>query len=407
MTSYSLKIHIRVHTKIKPFLCEENGCKRAFNTRYRLVAHLRIHNGETFNCSECMKSFTTHSDLKKHFRTHTQERPYRCNECTKAFTASHHLKTHLRIHSGEKPYHCKIEPDMCKKAFSTPHSLKSHIKTHEKKSRNRKLTKNNDTMTSNSATSTSDDGESMNVNNLQFQIIDNIPQFNYIATDMTLERNEGLQLALANDEEWLDILSFQNASTAIIPSTSVTSSCVALSTAVPSFIDLPTYPIVQEENVSNIFENSQTTNEFKDFLISNNFDESEPMQVDNSKALKDITADAGICRCVNCKCDPFLQNCMGSCGSGKSCSSSFNKNSEQIEIDTKKLIEEIDSLNVDTSRDQPSSACDCKTQKDAIDKNCCVVICLKTLETMKAENKSISDLMDQKPICAKNINDSL
>lgn len=115
LTSYSLKIHIRVHTKvrrsrirgrneillklrrrnnlieiaaskrfnldslqqIKPFECTESGCEKAFNTRYRLRAHLRLHNGETFNCSNCAKFFTTLSDLKKHFRTHTQERPYK------------------------------------------------------------------------------------------------------------------------------------------------------------------------------------------------------------------------------------------------------------------------------------------------------------------------------------------
>lgn len=63
--------------QIKPFVCTENACEKAFNTRYRLRAHLRLHNGETFNCSSCSKFFTTLSDLKKHFRTHTQERPYR------------------------------------------------------------------------------------------------------------------------------------------------------------------------------------------------------------------------------------------------------------------------------------------------------------------------------------------
>lgn len=99
LTSYSLKIHVRVHTKvslfslsktnvliglfflyfiqIKPFECTENGCEKAFNTRYRLRAHLRLHNGETFNCSECCKFFTTLSDLKKHFRTHSGDRPYK------------------------------------------------------------------------------------------------------------------------------------------------------------------------------------------------------------------------------------------------------------------------------------------------------------------------------------------
>lgn len=35
LTSYSLKIHIRVHTKVKPFECHHEGCEKAFNTLYR------------------------------------------------------------------------------------------------------------------------------------------------------------------------------------------------------------------------------------------------------------------------------------------------------------------------------------------------------------------------------------
>ncbi|XP_063219850.1 zinc finger protein 148-like isoform X2 [Bacillus rossius redtenbacheri] len=134
LTSYSLKIHVRIHTKIKPFECNHEGCEKAFNTLYRLKAHQRIHSGHTFNCESkgCLKFFTTLSDLRKHTRTHTQERPFRCKEdgCGKAFIASHHLKNHLRTHTGERPYSCShIE---CGRVFSTPHSLKSHIKMHEK-----------------------------------------------------------------------------------------------------------------------------------------------------------------------------------------------------------------------------------------------------------------------------------
>ncbi|RXG60625.1 Metal regulatory transcription factor 1 [Armadillidium vulgare] len=40
-----------------------------------LNAHLRLHNGNTFNCENpnCQKMFTTFSDLKKHNRTHTEK----------------------------------------------------------------------------------------------------------------------------------------------------------------------------------------------------------------------------------------------------------------------------------------------------------------------------------------------
>ncbi|XP_039293787.1 uncharacterized protein LOC111043899 isoform X4 [Nilaparvata lugens] len=131
LTSYSLKIHVRVHTKVKPFNCDHDGCEKSFNTLYRLRAHQRLHNGDTFNCVEsgCNKYFTTLSDLKKHVRTHTQERPYRCKEsgCGKAFTASHHLKTHRRTHSGQRP--C-CPQNGCRRTFTTKEMMDNHLLTH-------------------------------------------------------------------------------------------------------------------------------------------------------------------------------------------------------------------------------------------------------------------------------------
>lgn len=120
--------HIKIHTDERPYQC--HICERAFRTNTLLRNHINTHTGtKPYKCAEegCDMAFVTSGELTRHVRyRHTHEKPFKCTLCDYASVEISKLRRHFRSHTGERPYSC----DECGKAFADSFHLKRHRMSH-------------------------------------------------------------------------------------------------------------------------------------------------------------------------------------------------------------------------------------------------------------------------------------
>ncbi|KAG7231012.1 hypothetical protein INR49_025041 [Caranx melampygus] len=120
----------------KTFQCEL--CSYTCPRRSNLDRHMKSHTDERpHKCHLCGRAFRTVTLLRNHLNTHTgintnpdsqiRTRPHKCTDCDMAFVTSGELVRHRRYkHTHEKPFKCS----MCDYASVEVSKLKRHIRSH-------------------------------------------------------------------------------------------------------------------------------------------------------------------------------------------------------------------------------------------------------------------------------------
>lgn len=233
---------------------------------------------------------------------------------------------------------------------------------------------------------------------LQQESFNAISSHDLCADVVTSAQSEAVELAIATEEElpssWIDVTALATASAL---KTQSCSEFNAFPTAVHSLVDLvgpEPYPLETESQLSSTenFKNIDTLN-MEHIPINNEVIQYQKIvnyeqktNIKNKKdrnILQEITADADICKCIDCKCDN-LQNCQN-------CT-----NSSVVEVPKKDTIKIVDNF-VSSLQNR----CSCNVQSGDCN-SCCVVICLKTLQQIrKVFSNCCKNTSDATDICCR------
>ena len=120
--------HSRTHSGERPFEC--GICDDKFTHKVTLTKHLLTHQEGKFQCDQCDYKATQKGDLVLHLMTHSGVKPYKCDRCEFSATRKGGLVIHQRRHTGEKPFSCTHCSYKCTtSSHLTVHIVRKHTGT--------------------------------------------------------------------------------------------------------------------------------------------------------------------------------------------------------------------------------------------------------------------------------------